>query len=258
MKCNEATSLVNAHTDGELDGLRGHAIEKHLRGCTNCAALEHGLLALRERLRTEVPYFSASPVLRARVRATIGALRAAPPPRSRAAPDRWRWLTGGAFAGCAATILAWFLGIAVLDWRANEDLAIEAVATHVRATLNHQLIQVASSDQHTVKPWLSARLDYSPPVKDLATEGFTLVGGRLDTLKQQATATLVYRYRLHTIDVFVRPQSKHVSRPEQRTVRGFNIAHATGSDMDWLAVSDVSADVLTAFVERLARPGEAH
>ena len=257
MNCNEATTLVNAYADGELDGLRGHAIEKHLRSCTSCAAMHHSVLTLRERLRAEVPYFRASPALRGRVRATVGAMRAAVPPRSRPAPDRWRWLTGGAFAGCAATVLAWVLGTAVIDWRANEDLAVEAVATHVRATLNDQLIQVASSDQHTVKPWLSARLDYSPPVEDLASDGFTLIGGRLDTLKQHSIATLVYRYRLHTIDVFVRPESAALSLPAQRNIRGFNVVHATGSGMDWLAVSDVSADVLTTFVQRLARADAA-
>ena len=149
-------------------------------------------------------------------------------------------------------MLAWVLGTAVIDWRATEDVAVEAVTTHVRATLNNHLIEVASSDQHTVKPWLSARLDYSPPVRDMASEGFALSGGRLDTLDKQRVATLVYRYRQHTIDVFVRPELAHAPSA-LRTVRGFNVAHATGSGMDWFAVSDVSADVLTAFVQRLAR-----
>jgi anti-sigma factor RsiW len=149
-------------------------------------------------------------------------------------------------------VLAWVLGTAVIDWRANEDVAVEAVATHVRATLNNHLIEVASSDQHTVKPWLSARLDYSPPVRDLADEGFALSGGRLDTLDKHRVATLVYRYRQHTIDVFVRPELARAPTA-LRTVRGFNVAHVTGSGMDWLAVSDVSADVLTAFVQRLAQ-----
>lgn len=253
MNCNETTPLVEAYADGELDGLRGQAIEKHLRGCASCASMHRSLLALRARLRAELPYFSASPELRSRVLATVGAMRAAAPPRSRLASNRWTWLTGGALAGCTATVLSWVLSTAVLEWRANEDLAIVAVTAHVRATLNHDLVQVASSDQHTVKPWLSARLDYSPPVHDLAPDGFTLIGGRLDALKQQSVATLVYRYRLHAIDVFVRPESAHVSSLEPRTVRGFNVVHAMGSGMDWLAVSDVDVGVLTAFVQRLAR-----
>src|SRR6266550_5418935 len=120
-------------------------------------------------------------------------------------------------------MLAWVIGTAVIDLRANEDVALEAVATHVRATLSNRQIEVASSDQHTVKPWLSARLDYSPPVQDLAAEGFALTGGRLDTLERRPVATLVYRYRQHTLDAFVRPDSAHAPLTALRTVRGFSV-----------------------------------
>ena len=127
------------------------------------------------------------------------------------------------------------------------------MTSHIRATLGNQLIQVASSDQHTVKPWLSARLDYSPPVPDVQQEGLSLIGGRVDYLDGRPVATLVYRIRNHNIDVFVRPAAARPALPPLRTLRGFNIARATGSGMDWLAVSDVSADVLLAFLQRLAR-----
>lgn len=255
MNCNEAGTLVARYADGEVDDLQRRSIEEHLRGCVACAAKHEELLALRARIRTEVPYFTAPPALHARVRAMLADAQRAAPARARLDRDRWRWLTGGALAGCAATLLAWVLGTAVIDWRANGDLATEVVGSHVRATLGNHLVEVASSDQHTVKPWLSARLDYSPPVQDLANEGFALTGGRLDTIERRPVATLVYRYRLHTIDVFVRPETARAPPPALRTVRGFNVAHATGSGMDWLAVSDVSADVLTPFVQRLA--GEA-
>jgi anti-sigma factor RsiW len=256
MNCQEAGTLVARYADGEMDDLQGRSIEQHLRTCADCAMKYRGVLALRAQVRAEVPYFPATPALRERVRALLANARDVAPARPRPVPDRWRWLSGGALAGCTATMLAWMLGTAVIDWRANEDVAVEAVTTHVRATLNNHLIEVASSDQHTVKPWLSARLDYSPPVRDLASEGFALGGGRVDTLGKQRVATLVYHYRLHTIDVFVRPEMAHAPS-ELRTLRGFNVAHATGSGMDWLAVSDVSAEVLTAFVQRLARADAA-
>jgi anti-sigma factor RsiW len=252
MNCNEAGTLVARYADGEIDSLQGRSIEQHLRGCAECAAKHQGVISLRAQIRAEVPFFPAPPALRERVRALLAnAPHEVAPARSRPRRDRWHWLTGGALAGCTATVLAFVLGTAIIDWRANEDVAVEAVATHVRATLNDHLIEVASSDQHTVKPWLSARLDYSPPVRDLASEGFALSGGRLDSLDKQRVAALVYRYRLHTIDVFVRPELAHAPSA-LRTVRGFNVVHATGSGMDWLAVSDVSADVLTSFVQRLA------
>jgi anti-sigma factor RsiW len=253
MNCNEAATLITAYADGEMDESRGDAIKKHLLGCDGCTTQYRSVLALRAQLRAEIPYFPASPALRSRVRALLGAVDAAQPSRRHPADDRWRWLTGGALAGCTATMLAWVLGAAVIDWRNSDELAVDAVATHVRATLNNQLIEVASSDRHTVKPWLSARLDYSPPVQDLASDGFPLTGGRLDTLNKQPIATLVYRYRQHTIDVFVRPESGEARKTAPRTVRGFNVAHASGSGMDWLAVSDVSPDILSSFVQRLAR-----
>ena len=274
MNCNQSTTMIAAYADGELDGLRGRTLEKHLRDCPECAARHRNVLALRASIRAGVPRYAASPALRARVQAlvdgptaddapvdhaaldnAVAANATAATPQSRPERrrwDRWRWLSAGALAGCAATVLAWVVGGALLDWRANEDLAVEAVATHVRATLDNHLIAIASSDQHTVKPWLSARLDYSPPVRDLSRDGFTLAGGRLDYLDRRPVATLVYRYRLHTIDVFVRPEAAHAPPFAPRTIRGFNVAHGAGSGMEWLAVSDVSADVLASLVERLA------
>ena len=253
MNCKQAETLVAAYVDGEVDALRNYSIKRHLLGCAGCTARQHSILALRARIRAEVPYFVASPALHARVRATVGAVRASVPPKSRPTGDRWRWLSGGVLAGCTASVFAWMLGTTFLAWRANEDFAVAAVATHVRATLGDHLIEVASSDRHTVKPWLSARLDYSPPVQDLATEGFALIGGRLDYLERRPVATLVYRYHTHTIDVFVRPETSRAPMPELRTVRGFNVAHASGPSMDWLAVSDAEPAVLSSFVQRLAR-----
>ena len=252
MHCEQARTLVAAYADGEVDALRNYSIKKHLLGCAGCTARHDGILALRARIQVEVPYFIASPQLHARVRATVGAVRASMPAQSRRPGDRWRWLTGGVLAGCTASVFAWMLGTTVLAWRANEDFAVAAVATHVRATLGDRLIEVASSDQHTVKPWLSARLDYSPPVRDLANEGFALIGGRLDYLERRPIATLVYLYHKHTIDVFVRPETSRAPMPVLRTAHGFNVARASGQSMDWLAVSDAEPAVLSAFVQRLA------
>ncbi len=250
MNCHQALPLVAAYVDGEMDRLQRLSLERHFRACAACAAERESLSVLRSRFRAEVPYFTAPPALRARIET---GLRVAPDlraPAPRPEGSRWRWLSAGALAGCMATVLAWFVGSTIIDLRANDDLAFEAVASHVRATLGNHLVEIASSDQHTVKPWLSARLDYSPPVRDFANEGFPLVGGRLDSLDRRPVAVLVYRYRQHAIDVFVRPVS--MARLPVRTLRGFNVVQATGADMDWIAVSDVSADVLSSFVARLA------
>jgi anti-sigma factor RsiW len=250
VNCHQALPLVAPYVDGEMDRLQRLSIEKHFRACAACSAERESLSALHSRFRAEVPYFAAPPALRTRIATVVRVTPAVAAPSARREGNRWRWLSVGALAGCVATVLAWFVGSTILDLRSNDDLASEAVASHVRATLGHHLVEIASSDQHTVKPWLSARLDYSPPVRDFASEGFPLVGGRLDSLDRRPVAVLVYRYRQHTIDVFVRPVSR--ARLAPRTLRGFNVVQATGADMDWIAVSDVSADVLSSFVTRLA------
>jgi anti-sigma factor RsiW len=254
MNCHEAMALLPTFSDGELDAVQSAALEKHILACADCSAQRDALSALRLRIRSETPYYTAPAALQARIRATIA--RAPRPAGTAVRPigERWRWLSAGALAGSAVTVFAWFLGSAVLDWRVNADLDNQAVASHTRATLSQRLTDVSSSDRHTVKPWLSSRLDYSPPVQDFAADGLPLVGGRLDSLGGQPIATLVYRYREHTIDVFVRPQSGGVAAPTPSltTLRGFNVAHAKGAGMEWWGVSDVSADVLTGLVARLA------
>jgi anti-sigma factor RsiW len=254
MNCETAIATLNAYADGEIGALQNYSMAKHLLDCADCAARGHGILALRTRIRTELTYFSAPPALRARVLATMGAAcSSSVPPRTNPPADHWRWITGGALAGCLASVFSWTVGTAILTSYANEDFAVAAVAAHVRATLGDHLIEVASSNQHTVKPWLSARLDYSPPVQDLASEGFALSGGRLDYLERRSIAALVYRYGEHTIDVFVRPRTGRGEALVMRSVRGFNIARASGPSMVWLAVSDAEPIVLSEFVQRLAR-----
>jgi len=253
MNCDTAVAMLNAYADGEIDALQNYSIARHLLDCANCAAMGHRILALRARIRTELIYFSAPSALRARVTATVEALCSSVPPRMSPKRDCWRWLIGGALAGCMASVFAWTVGSAILTWRVNEDFAVAAVAAHVRATLGNRLVEVASSNQHTVKPWLSAHLDYSPPVQDLADEGFALRGGRLDYLARHPIATLVYTYGGHTIDVFVRPRTQRAAASTLRSVRGFNVARASGPSMVWLAVSDAEPAVLSGFVQRLAR-----
>jgi anti-sigma factor RsiW len=254
MDCHEAIALLPAWSDGELDAVQSAAVEEHLLGCASCSAQRDALSALRQRIRSDIPYYTAPATLQERVRATIARAPQAAGVGVRPAHERWRWLSAGALTGSAVTVFAWVLGSAVLDWRANTDLDTEAVANHTRATLSQRLTDVSSSDRHTVKPWLSSRLDYSPPVQDFAADGLPLVGGRLDYLGGQPIATLVYRYREHTIDVFVRPFAGTVAAPMPKlsTQRGFNIAHASGNGMEWWGVSDVSADVLSMLVSRLA------
>lgn len=277
MDCDKAASRIAALADGEVHGLERVWLEKHLRDCPSCTALHAEVLDLRLRLRSEAPYYAAPAGLRERVEAAVQAGARAGAQADPGADsvghriawqrdaarmrrgwvgaaldgDRLRWLGGGALAGCAATLFAFVVGSAIVGYRTEHDIATQAVAAHVRATLGDRLIAVVSSDQHTVKPWLSARLDYSPPVRDLANEGFPLVGGRITSLDGRDTATLVYRYRKHTIDVYVRPEPREA--PALAVLRGFNVAHMSVNGWDWLAVSDAEPDALERFLRDLVQ-----
>ncbi len=256
MNCTQAQEYIGAAVDGEARGMPRLLLRRHMRSCHACAARHEALLALRARLRAELPRFGAPAPLRARVQASVEGLADYAPARRNAARLRWRWFASGALAGCAALVVVLLAGDAALRWRATDDIIAQAVAGHVQASQGNRLIEVASSDQHTVKPWLSARLDFSPPVRDLAAGGFVLLGARIETLHGAPAAVLVYRYRQHTIDVFIQPEA--VPRPTSiRTLRGFHVVHASGSEMAYLAVSDLNTDILVPFAQSLAQGGES-
>jgi anti-sigma factor RsiW len=253
MNCDEAAILLAADADGEVDSLRSHALRKHVAGCAVCGPKAAAAQELKQRLRAELPYHAAPAALRARLLAE----HAAPPPSPRApAPRpelRWRWFGGGVLAGGVTAGLVWAASVAWLHPGWGNDLSAQVVGLHTRATLGNHLIEVASADRHTVKPWLSARLDYAIPVADWAAAGFALAGARIDRLDGRPVAVLVYRHRAHVIDVFVRPAAAAAALPAVHTVRGFNVALARGAEMEWLATSDLNGADLSAFAQGLAR-----
>jgi anti-sigma factor RsiW len=199
---------------------------------------------------------------------------AAQEPRRQRRGARWpawldRWFGGGGTAGWsgsgapvgaggvaarggfAALVIALCAGAAVLTLtlhRPAESTAFtdELVESHVRAQVSGRDIDVISTDRHTVKPWFNGRLDYSPPVEDLAASGFALEGGRLDYLAHQRVAVLVYRYGKHVIDVYVFPQSAAgVAPPASPDHDGYSIAHWDAAGMTWWAISDAAPDALS-------------
>ncbi|MBN3743513.1 anti-sigma factor, partial [Burkholderia sp. Tr-20355] len=122
----------------------------------------------------------------------------------------------------------------------------ELVSSHVRAGLSARDIDVISTDRHTVKPWFNGRLDYAPPVEDLAADGFALVGGRLDYVGRRRVAVLVYRYRQHVIDVYVRPAGEGPAAPYTTVSQGYALDRWDAAGMTWWAVTDAEPSALTA------------
>jgi anti-sigma factor RsiW len=134
----------------------------------------------------------------------------------------------------------------------GDALVVEAVNDHVRSLMAEHLFDVQSTDQHTVKPWFLGRLDFSPPVTDLAASGFPLVGGRLDYLGGRPVAALVYQRQKHTINVFIAPEpGRAASGIEEHAARGFHVRRWTHDDMTFWAVSDLNDAELTEFARAL-------
>ena len=289
MDCNEARPLLSAAIDRELSAAEALPVEQHLATCAGCRREAQALQAVSQAARTAA-YFRAPDALRARILAALPATESMsdeetvvavqPPPTSRTprtpnradpqpsrpAPTRARtWRTrprvalGWPIGIVAALALAATVSLVVIrPARTNTAFVDELVASHVRAQLSGHDIDVVSSDQHTVKPWFNGRLDYAPPVEDLADEGFALTGGRLDYIGHRRVGVLVYRYRKHVIDVYVMPETNAgMPRAAALTSDGYALASWRGQGMRWWAVSDAEPAVLarlrTALEARLSR-----
>ncbi len=241
MTCRDVAALIDAYVDGELGAVEIPPVARHLEGCASCRRQFEDRQALGALLR-RLPYYDAPPRLHtaiARSQQTFSARR-----RART------WLAAAAAIVLAVGAVEGVDG--VRRARATSAVAAAVIGRHVEALGAAPLIQVASSDQHTVKPWFQGKLDFSPPVPDLTAAGFELVGGRVDRVAGRTAAVLVYRRRLHVIHVFVWPARDNTRAADARTIRGFHERHWTAGDLSVWAVSDVNDDDLTAFVERFA------
>ena len=213
--------------------------------------------ALNALVKAKATRYEAPAELRKGIAAALTRSDAMPASPQRAARGTgWRqWLNFGVAFACGV-----IASVAVTRFFLMPDeqdrLAQEVVSGHVRSLMGAHLADVASTDQHTVKPWFAGKLDFSPPVYDLASEGFPLTGGRLDYIEQRPVAALVYRRRQHTINVFVWPSSGDSLREGTlRSRQGFNLAAWKDSDMQFWAVSDVSPNELQTFVQLMRKQG---
>ena len=250
MTCDKTAQLLNAYADGELDLMTEVDLEKHLVVCRGCADEVRSIQELRSSFVDPSLKFTIPADLRQKVAAlaTDGQDTSSSPLRP-FSPSFLRWLPGLAIA----TVL--LLVFAVMFFRSQpstDDLiANELVSDHVRSMMVDHLADVASTNQHTVKPWFEGKLDYSPPVTDLASQGFPLTGGRLDYAAGRPIAVLVYQRKLHPINLFVLPTSDADTRPKMSSRQGFNLVHWTRQGMTFWAVSDLNLDELQQFAQLL-------
>ena len=243
MTCDEAEILLHALIDGELDAGHSHEVEVHVAGCPRCADRLAAYRQMSAMVASADLTFTAPPQLRRRIEASLPA-RAAP-------PSRRSVLKGFAMGSAVSALAATGLVAIVLSKDDQQRIESEVVSAHLRSLQAGHLIDVVSSDQHTVKPWFNGKLDVSPPVIDLTAQGFTLIGGRLDYVDTRAIGAVVYRRRQHVINLFV-AQTANTERLRARTdtIQGFNIRRWGERGLNFWAVSDLGADELNEFGEK--------
>ena len=243
MTCDEAEILLHALVDGELDAGHAREVENHVAGCPHCAALLRDYREMSKAIAEADMRYTAPPDLRRRIEAAL--------PQPRQLQSRRAVLRGFAMGSAASALAATGLVAIVLRRDDFERIQSEVVSAHLRSLQAGHLTDVISTDQHTVKPWFNGKLDVSPPVIDLTTEGFTLVGGRLDYVDARAIGAVVYRRRQHVINLFVAQTGNTERRAAKiEMVQGFNIRHWSDRGLNYWAVSDLAKDELADFGEK--------
>jgi anti-sigma factor RsiW len=243
--CVDWTDRLQGLIDGELDATHAAEVEAHVATCAACTEAHDNALGLRRTLRAEHARAVAPDRLLARLDAAV--IAATEPVRTRAVVrprERVFWAFSGAGAALAACATLVLIAVPAVQ---TADLEHELVASHVRSQLAGHLIDVATSDQHVVKPWFGGKTDFSPPVIDLADQGYPIVGGRLDYVDGRTVAAIVYRRGRHVINLFVWPDSRPLGPGEAKPGDGYTLLHWTRAGMTLWAVSDVNEADLKTF-----------
>jgi len=251
MTCAQCRELLDAYVDGELPAADAADVREHIASCAECAREHVALAATARRIGETLVKYQAPDVLKARIRVALAQpdSLAATAPSGTSVTTR-RLAFGGLGIAIASSILTFAVVRAVSPDRSVTD---EIVSSHIRALMPGHLTDVASTNQHNVKPWFNGRVDLSPPVPSLDSIGFPLIGGRLDYVQERAVPVIVYGRRQHLIDVYVRPSTGDRKEANGETTasarNGYNVIAWQSNGMSLEAVSDLNRPELEQFVK---------
>ena len=234
MTCAEAADLIEPYLDDELEPGARAEVHEHLASCADCGESLARLRDLRTDIQTHAPRYTAPAHLQSAIQDSL---------RRRSFPWQWAAIAAGVLLAISA---AW--NVTLL--RSHDPVAEAVLSSHVRSLIGTHLLDVPSSDQHTVKPWFNGRLPFAPDVQDFVGQGFPLIGGRIEYFAERPVAALVYHRRRHVINLFTWPGEGGSGESARN---GFTLVHWTKNGMSYWAVSDVSADDLHQFVALYGR-----
>ena len=245
MNCQQIQKLIHAHHDGELDVANTLLVDEHLADCPACFEQSRRLSALRGALQNQDLRLAAPSSLRRNIADKIREQEVS----EREATPRPSWLQYGGWAAAAVVLLASVLMLQLSTVRREDRLVADLVSSHVRSLMAAHLMDVPSTDQHTVKPWFDGKLDFAPPVKDFRDSGFPLLGGRLDVIDGHPAAALVYGRHKHILNLFIWPARSSETASVHATRRnGYNVIQWSDGAMTYAVVSDLNQTELREFV----------
>jgi anti-sigma factor RsiW len=261
MNCEDMRVYLSAYLDDELDVRESLRLEKHLNECRGCRQVQEAQLVLRSALRDPGLYFRPDADFANRIASAVRLQAKRETQQEEATSERhwseWFRLGSLGWVSAAAVLLVIFTAGTLLILNrvrsSHEQLVASDVLTaHIRSLQAGHLMDVPSSDRHTVKPWFQGKLDFAPPVPDLSELGWVLIGGRLDYLDGRPVAALIYQRRMHNINVFVWPhQGQSDGAVQADDAQGYQILHWNGTDMTYWVVSDLNKDELMDFARAL-------
>jgi mycothiol system anti-sigma-R factor len=242
MDCNEIRQLLDAYLDGELEEALQPEVKKHLNSCPDCRKEVEATSGFNSLVRANMPMYRAPAQLKARIRALL---------REESAPKSdWLFRFRRPLIYAAAMLVLGFILVSALrTFSPNKDQELigQAITNHARSLMVDHLVDVPSSDQHTVKPWFTGKLDYSPPVVDLAQAGYALVGGRIDMLDKRPVAAIVYQHGNHFINVFVWPDAGRKIDFEVQSDRGYHFCAWNQAGLNYFCISAGTANDIEKF-----------
>jgi anti-sigma factor RsiW len=247
MSCKDVDELLSAYSDRELDLMKSMEVEEHLKECVSCSDKLKTLDVLRNLTNSSSLYYSAPSRLRERIRSSIHREEQT---QSKPVRSNARWLS---YAACiVAAFLAGLLAANYVPGRSPDNsLTQEIVSSHLRSLLPDRLTDVASTDQHTVKPWFNGKVEFSPVVRDFSSQGFPLIGGRVDYIQMKRIPVLVYAHRKHFINVYSWPSTDSDSGPQYTNEQGYHVAAWTRQHSNYYAVSDLNISEMQNLVKLL-------
>ena len=258
MSCHDTKHQLHAYLDGELDSVRVSELVGHLKGCAACSRAQQEYQSLRRVMASPSLHFKVPRGLARKVRSAVRGAAA-----NETSRPAWRWTWNwkqpawlAPFAA-AALVTVVTLHFWTQHWTGDQRVR-EVLSAHVRSLMVDHLTDVVSSDQHTVKPWFTGKLNFSPTVIDPTAEGFPLIGGRLDYVAESPAAAVVYQRRKHYINLFISPANQTATTKEELLTRhGYNLVHWLQGGMDYWAVSEVNRSDLQHFAQLVRREASA-